>query len=478
MIRLTACPQSKQIIGSKSWQGFSPFNFPGFVGTWNCGSHSGFVFTPGSGGVPSGWTEGWVGGTPATINVGDLVLSSIPPSDYESGTFPQIYYVYMCVLAGATASGRAVDPARDSSANGYAINSGNFLVTGSGSTEKHFAPWTGFLVAPYSPAQPDGPTPITVIDDETLDTVREVWTNGASAGVAYLNLSVTTEYDGWPSTGPTGYNTTEYPASVNYLNLTDGSFAYTWAVNQYTGAVTTGSPGTAPDTYQSWVLFPAVPNSWWTLGDTLIRSGIFQPGDQYPWSITCPLVSWNFTATELQFVWGAWLTGYDLGQEPSTITQTLVLSGEYDLSTSQSQALALLSGTTFAALNSQQKATCSYNSDGSISVATSALSATVSEDTTCSGGELAGPTATAAGGYAETAFSANGWSWTYAKALVDVCGQYCLRTFYCNRTPAVVDCASGSVDGYAPVEIDPPSFNASLGDETVYTFLFTNCQCS
>jgi hypothetical protein len=370
----------------------------------------------------------------------------------------------------------------DSTSNTWAATD---LGTGEGlpiGFTKHFAPWTGYFMVGYSPLQPDGPTPLPNLAEG--GNIRETWTDGASGGVAYLNLTVTTEFDGWPCVNPSGYNFTEDPFAENMGNLTDGSFTYSYAVNQYTGAVTTTNPGTAPNTYQSALLFPQVPPTWWQFGDGVIHAGetTLSPGDGgYPWSATRPLVSWNFTATELQFVWGAWMSGYDIGQAASTITQTLALGAEYDVGASQSQALALLTGTTFAALNWNQKAACSYRADGSIAVVTSALSASGATDTTCSGsgsgGAMAGPTATAAGGFAATAASANGWNWSHAKALVDVCGQYCLRTFYCNRTPALVNCASGSVDGFAPVEIDPPAFNGLLGDQSVGTFLFTNCQC-
>ena len=61
-------------------------------------------------------------------------------------------------------------------------------------------------------------------------------------------------------------------------------------------------------------------------------------------------------------------------------------------------------------------------------------------------------------------------------ALVDVCGPYCLRAYHCTAATPVVDCASGTVDGYAPVTIAVPSLPS--GETHVWAYLFPNCQCT
>jgi hypothetical protein len=38
------------------------------------------------------------------------------------------------------------------------------------------------------------------------------------------------------------------------------------------------------------------------------------------------------------------------------------------------------------------------------------------------------------------------------KTLVDVCGNYCQRTY----SSSLLACANGTVDGFSPVEVDPP----------------------
>jgi hypothetical protein len=196
------------------------------------------------------------------------------------------------------------------------------------------------------------------------------------------------------------------------------------------------------------------------------------------------LVSLTASETSLVFVFGFWTCYFNVDTEqlflgsPSTATYTLELSDPYALSTSQTQALDLLAGTTFAAMSPGTKATCSYNADGSISVVTTTLGVTASEGTTCSGGEISTPDLTASVCYAETAASANGWTWTYAKAQIEVEENYCIRTFYCNRSPAVVGCTSYTADTLTSVEMDPPSFSLGLGDEAVYSILYPGAACT
>ena len=243
------CPVSKQIIGAKNWYGFSPFAFPGFVGTWYRGPSSGWGLTfsaiPDLD-APGGWTEGWQGGAPTPLP-GDLVLSSYwgftantgSPDEFDAVvTYPQIYFVYVCILAGATASGRAVDPSVDTT---------------------HFTAWTG-----YGSVGTDGPTPWP-LDDAYIRSdnhsgyataapgefvgERELWLNGAATGTAYLALSIETDLDGFTgyipsSAGPASYSWQYCPDGYfsafwgSFTGVADGTFTYAWAVNQYNGAVT------------------------------------------------------------------------------------------------------------------------------------------------------------------------------------------------------------------------------------------------
>ena len=52
-------------------------------------------------------------------------------------------------------------------------------------------------------------------------------------------------------------------------------------------------------------------------------------------------------------------------------------------------------------------------------------------------------------------FIAGGNGYFMTRALVDVCGNYCTRT-YAEGSSGPISCANGNVDGYAPVELDPP----------------------
>ncbi len=195
------------------------------------------------------------------------------------------------------------------------------------------------------------------------------------------------------------------------------------------------------------------------------------------------LLDWSFTATQLQFVFAAYdytnglplaYSGYGDIFPAATITQTITLSDEYDIGDNQSDAEALLTGCSFDSLNWGQTGVVTYNADGSFQVTVeSNLGSTGSVNSTCSG-----TPATAADGYGHTQVSNDGWTWSFAKAQVDVCGQYCLRTFYCQRSPQVIDCISGSVDGYGPVTINPRAIDQAAGDSNVYTWLFVNCQCT
>jgi hypothetical protein len=428
------------ISGSQSWRGYAGFvGTPTFKGAWMAGRASGFV------GGPDAWQDS---GGARDFAVGDLVLSAPPPD----GSYPQVYYVYICTAA---VSGFNHDPAIYSSANAALGWAGPV----------YFGPWdfsggnntAGPTVWPFSPGS------------------RDLWSNGArAAGVAYLSLLVESVFANFPC-GLNPY----WPTNATYQNVADGDFAYNWSFASHFSGATYTPPGSSPSSSQNALLFPHVPPSWYIDSGGHARGGVWSvnPGC-YPFSQFAALVSWNFTATSLEFVWQAWPNGYNTGSAASTITQSIDVSGEYAAADAQSEALALLGGSNFDALNWGQQATVSYNGDGSKAVAVTSLANTASEPTGCVSGEPGSPYATAAGGYGSARLTGGGVTWNYSKALIDVCGNYCLKTLYCQRSTPVIDCSAGTVDGYAPVEIDPPAFDGGAGDTQVYTFLIPGCTCA
>jgi hypothetical protein len=505
------CPSSKLITASHSWVGFAPFNFPGFKGTF-----SGQTFT----GAPSDTGGSWSGGSVPTLNLGDLVLSQI--NTLYGGTG---YYVYK--LTTLLPSGwSAIDPqidcvgsafpfpnivpggaqfnggasiaghggtgsytltgliagltygynfgANDASVDGNTVSSGTFVPTGTSivitcvnngpfatainvetsvqlaPATRHFTLWDYKVIG--SIGSEEGPTDYPLIDTVTGSDYlngynREVWGAGVSGGAAYLQFEITNDFSGLAgASGAPGSDV-----------ITE-----TWTVNKYTGAVTDSGPSPTPNSAEKMWMFP-LPGHY--------DIGVY--GD----SIVPILISLSAGADSLVFA-----MGYTIGGTLYTFTQTLALSSEYDLSTAVTDCTALLDGTAgsqaeeFAALNWGQHAACSYNSAGGVIVTVTAMgSNTAPSGTVCIGSIPGGTTASAATGYGYNALT-SGVDISMATAYIDVCGMYCLRTFHCTAATPVVDCASGTVDGYAPVTIPVPTLPS--GETQVWEYLFPNCQCT
>ena len=131
----------------------------------------------------------------------------------------------------------------------------------------------------------------------------------------------------------------------------------------------------------------------------------------------------------------------------------------------------LLDATSFSAFNWGQQASCGYNADGSVGVVVSSLnSGTISAPKDC-----AGDLGAAASGFGHISITDGMWI-NMSTALVDVCGQYCLKTYPCTGSPPAMTCVSGSVNGYDPVTIPAPALET--GQTQAWTYLFPNCQCT
>jgi hypothetical protein len=289
--------------------------------------------------------------------------------------------------------------------------------------------------------------------ESNVNASRTVWgTFGSLPPTAYLSLQYSTTIAGSQAAG---------------LAI-DGTYSHSWTVNRWTGAFTDngGSDGSNAPAAAAPYIFPAVPPN---------NSGAIP--NQIATNNPAPLLSVSVAAdgTSVSFVFA--LMFDNSGNATWTVIQTATLTNPYTMANVQTDALALLDGNQgtlsamFDSMNWGQAASCVYNTDGSIQVTLSRLANAVTAPTTC----VAFPTATGVGGVASVNqdFFSNAYSFSAAQA--DVCGQYCVRTFYCQRQAALVQCQNGSVDGFSPVTLMPPAFNAS--DGFVYSQLFPGSQC-
>jgi hypothetical protein len=441
------------ISGSHAWSGFAGLNFAGFVDTFTMDPLDG---SPGQGQFEASgsWSSSgkWSAGGFA---VGDLVVVAIgigTPGGFNQTNFGNlssvatVYCPCKCIVA-LDNSGTPTNPMTDST---------------------HWTPWDFNVVGA---AEASTPT-----DWSAVIGIRSVGED-SSASAAFLNLTITDEFSNFPPIAPGG--SPPFTFGGAYLsdieNAADATFTRTWTINQYTGNVSTSSTGGTPSSAQSDLMFPFVPTA---LG---IAMGSNNAGSQVTNKFSF-LTAWAFSANSVSFTFAVWPnegwpgmpgspTPWGALPAASTITQTIAVSGEYDLSNAISDCAALLGGTSFAAMSWRTKATCAYDAggSGSINVATSALASTANANTTCGGSP-----ASAATGYASNSIT-GGVNISMSTALVDVCGPYCTRTYHCTAATPVVDCASGTVDGYAPVTIPTPAIPS--GETAVQTYLFPNCQC-
>jgi hypothetical protein len=160
--------------------------------------------------------------------------------------------------------------------------------------------------------------------------------------------------------------------------------------------------------------------------------------------------SWNSDVEyEFQpFHWGA------LASAPATVTQTLALGGaSYTLANVAAQCSALIATTPWSSIAWGTSWTATYNSAGDV-VLTQNVAASVATAITESG--AVGTPVKWGVAINGCPFIAGETGYFMTEALVDVCGNYCTRT-YAEGASGPISCANGNVNGYAPVELDTPS---------------------
>jgi len=481
--RILSCPQAKQFVGKKGWLGFAQgFNFPGFKACWQdtYSYTDGIAFRTGSVGWVFGSVDGGaLTGSAANFNQGDLVVVEWPAigpiTDMLTGlaqSYPKKYRVYVCIVA---ITGSATAPYSDSA---------------------HFSAWDyaqfRFVSGTYTDAgDPDGgpsgwPTSVggRGLFSQTTDTAR-------------LELTITTELDNFPLYPATvGGMTALFDCTNDTANVfpsgstalptaASGTFTYQWQFgNNYDGTTPTyTAPGTAPSAAQAVALFPYVPAGYGNVSDA--DDGMCEWGPVFsgstlesilelrnPPAETAHLVSWSFGSTSLVFKFAAWswsAGNHQLASAPGTITQTITLGGaSYSLSDVAAQATTLMNAVSFGSVAWGTSWTNTYDSTGALVTSqNSAVDATNSITCSCRIGTEV-KWGAAVNGLFLTESGDAGVILYCSKALVDVCGQYCLRLYNC----PTVTCTSGTVDGFAPVEIDPPG---TVGESQA---IYANCQCS
>jgi hypothetical protein len=441
--RIATCPQSKQISGSKTLAGIVPLTtgpLP-WKNVYNNTASQGYGLYS-----PDGLTGTWANG-PASFNVGDFVLVQHPFSSLGAPA----YVIYICVTAftpaplpqGARPPGYSGplywSPADNGSTEAINWQQWDLRSDAQGGASNYVVSLGGLPVG---------------WQENNVNPSRTVWGMfGAIPTTLYLNLEYSTSISGSANGG---------------LGI-DGTYTHSWSVNRWTGTGTDngGNDGNNAPAAARPYLFPAIPpnNTGWT------------PPNEPAANNAPPLLSISLAAdgTSISFVFVIQFDGK--GNAAWTVTQTAILSGVYTLAQVQTDALALLKGNQassaamFATMNWGQAATCTYNADGSINVAIGGMPNSGSSPTTCA----TQPTTTAAAGIGSVNQDLVANAYTFSTAQIDVCGQYCLRTFYCQRTPPAIQCQTGSVDGYHPITLAVPAYNAT--DGYVYSQIFPNCQC-
>jgi hypothetical protein len=464
-----ACPRAKQIVGQKTWLGWAGgFAFPGFKGNWVNTYNSSGAITGGawqssaSGGAVSAPAGGW------NFNPGDLVLRHFPAvgpiTDFCTGaaqSYPEYWNVYICTSA---ITGSATDPYTDTA---------------------HFQPWNWQAADGYQPSAPSG-WPAGMGN-------RALWDETTNS--ALLDYTVTTVLNDFPLYPE---SLTGVGAKLGYANdpsswfsetttqeiAGSGAFAYDWlfpsatfggALGVYDGANPAYTPpSTLPTASQSLLCFPSLPYmrvvsyapTWDGSGNLLT---VFNDSNPAWTSSSSPypgLVSWGCSSGSLEFEFAAWFWNTDVeynaslgyfgaqASAPATVTQTLALGGSaYTTSAVAAQAVALMNATSFSSIAWRTSWTNTYNSAGAL-VSTPSTPSTASTSIT-EAGQVGTPVpwAVAVNG---CPFEAGELTYFSTQAQVDICGNYCLRT-YQEGTSGPVACANGNVDGYAPFTLSPPA---------------------
>jgi len=458
-----ACPRAKQIVGRKTWLGWAGgFVFPGFKGNWVNTYPGGAWQSSASGGAVSAPAGGW------NFNVGDLVLRHFPAvgpiTDFCTGTaqsYPEYWNVYICTTA---ITGSATDPDTDTA---------------------HFQPWNWQAPSGYEPSAPSGwPCSMGTVAlwDETTDS-------------ALLDCTITTVLNDFPlyleSLAGVG-------AKLGYANdpsswfsettcqeiAASGAFAYDWlfpsatfggALGVYDGtAPIYMPPSTLPTASQSLLCFPSLPYmrvvsyapTWDGSGNIL---SVFNDSNPSWNPCTGPypgLVSWNCSSTSLQFEFAAWFWNTDVeynaslgyfgaqASAPATVTQTLALGGSaYTTSAVAAQAVALSNAIPFSSIAWGTSWTETYSAAGAL-VSTPSTPSSPSTAITESGAVgTPVPWAVAVNG---CPFQAGQTTFFSTQAQVDICGNYCARTYEFGVSGPTA-CANGNINGYAPLTLSPPA---------------------
>jgi hypothetical protein len=515
--RVASCPQAKQIVGVKNWLGFAGgFNFPGFKANWAGGA---WIY---SCAFTSGGTYACTGSA-ANFNPGDLVLVEFPAqgpiTDLFTGiaqSYPKYWKVYICTT-GIT--GSATSPATDSAHFAlwdfqvFFVNPSGYLRWGSPNS------YNGPDTSP-DPGGPSGWPPCASgtpgyqmtypnsLDYAATNCVGLRCLGSRTTDTANLTLNITTTFDSnfplYPADVTASYSIAGEPFTGSQQMFYDptvyeagnpGSFEYSWSFAEVTvgsntfvpdgAAPVETTPGTAPTASQATVCFPAVPNQ-------RILTYIAGAGVASAASVNCPafeidnnpftpiLAQWSFSSSALSFTFGAWtiLTGIsyspaagaggtrtgNAATNPGTITQTIELTGNtYTLEQVGADAMALMNATAFSSIAWGTSWTNIWNASGAVVSGRNPNGATGTHITaSCRAGtELQW-------GCAVNGCLTIGVTQCYAsRALADVCGNYCQRTYAC----PTVTCVSGKVDGYGPVELEPPG---TAGESTG---IYANCSC-
>jgi hypothetical protein len=126
----------------------------------------------------------------------------------------------------------------------------------------------------------------------------------------------------------------------------------------------------------------------------------------------------------------------------------VTVSAEYRDADWAADCAAIMSDAKLATMAWRTSLTGSYNADGSITYAGTSPESVLAKVTE----------AGAVGTPIEWAVAVNDYPSGQSKAVVDVCGNYCTRT-YQSGTSGPTSCANGNVDGYAPFALGPPATN-------------------
>ena len=463
-----ACPRAKQIVGQKSGLGFAGgFAFPGFKANWlyavydedgayepSSGQWTYTVSSPQLDG--STFTYVCTGSAP-NFAAGDLVLREFPGAgpmtDYLTGisqTYPKIYHVYICTNA---ITGSGADPSLDTA---------------------HFQLWDFHQEGTFSETQGPSGWPWTganfALFCQTTDTAQlEVTTTTALNNFPLFPVALT----GLTAKIGAGNDTARSFSDMTVQECSAaGTFAYDWTfANNYDGTEPAyTAPSAAPSTEQTPLVFPAIPAqrvvgygpTYSGAGSSQVMESVFFISGTQP----AALVTWAFSATALTFEFACWSWNDDVEYEfmpfrwgplasaPATVTQTIALGGaSYTLAEVAAQALGLMNATTFDSVAWGTSWTNSYNASGAV-VSTRNVASSVATAISESGS--VGTPVTWGVAINGSPFVAGETSYFMTRALVDICGNYCTRS-YAEGTSGPIACANGNVNGFAPFTLNPPS---------------------